>query len=285
MSTVTGEPLQIAKVLNTSYAVSISRLSLYFVLGFLVGIPTLLIELLSPAPVLPWAEAPQDAAAAADAMLSPWIEGPLVLAGIVLGSIATAAATYMMIADLRGTQFNVAEALATGVRALLPVVGALILILLIIFAIGVGALTVWTTIALGIVGDPQTPLGVFALPLFVVPTVIVWLVMSVVVPVIVVERTGVLQSMRRSAEMTNGHLWSLFYVFAVFALLFVGVGVGSAGLAMSLFGAEFLGNPVYIVASQAIGTLVGVYSWALIAVVYYYLRTAEESSAAPASAA
>jgi hypothetical protein len=284
MRNAAGGPLDIGKVLSTSYAIALSRLSVYFVLGLLVSTPTILIELLRPDVPVPLGDVAQDVSVAADApTLSPFVEVPLVLLGLILGSFATAAATYMMIADLRGTRFDVTEALANGLRALPQVLGVLIVLLVIFFGIAVGALTVWTAIALGIAGDAKSPLGLLALPLLVVPTVIVWLMMSVVVPVIVVERAGVLDSIRRSAEMTKDYLWPLFYLFAVFALIFVGVGVGFGGLVWALFGQEFLGNPLYIIASQVVGTFLGIFSWSIIAVVYYQLRSARESG--PASAA
>jgi hypothetical protein len=284
MSNAAGGPLDIGKVLSTSYAVVLSRLSVYFVLGLFVSIPTIIIELLRPHVPVPLGDVAQDAAAAADVpVLSPFVEVPLVLLGLILGAFATAAATYMMIADLRGTRFDVTEALANGLRALPQVLGVLIVLLVIFFGIAVGALTVWTAVALGIAGNPQSPLGLLALPLLVVPTVIVWLMMSVVVPVIVVEGAGVLDAIRKSAEMTKDHLWPLFYLFAVFTLIFIGVGTGFGALVWGLFGQEFLANPVYIVTSQVVGTFLGMFSWALIAVVYYNLRSFRESG--PGSAA
>jgi hypothetical protein len=278
MSTETGSPLPIGKVLNTSYLVSIGRFSLYFPLSFAANVPSLIAEFLRPAPAVPLTDTLQDPALAAEVpALSPWIELPLLLVGIVLSFAASAAVTYMIIADLRGTRFTLSEALANGARAVIPLLGVLIVLIPVFLGITLVALAVWALLAYGIAGDPKSPLGALALPVFVVPMIIAMLILSLVVPAIVVERAGVMQSMRRSAELTKGHRWQMFWLFAVCAIAFFGINVVFFGVGFALFGAGILASSTYVLAAHTIFAIEVLFYWAVIAVAYYYLRMATES--------
>jgi len=285
MSDQTGSPLHIGQVLTTSYSVWLARLPLFFVLAFVAGGPILAIEMLTPAQPWPLTE-PTLPGGAAQSLpqsvpgLSPWIEVPLFLAGILLSFLASAAATHMIIADLRGTAFNLNEALANGVRALPALTGVLLLVVLLFFGIAMVAMTAWAAIALGIFNDPKSPAGIIALPIVVVPAVIVWLMLSLVVPVIVVERAGVLDAMRRSAELTKGSLWHIFWVFVVYALILLVTNAILFAVAFAGFGAAAAASPAYIVIKQAILSLEAPFPWALVAVIYYYLRSAKEGGGA-----
>jgi len=70
--------------------------------------------------------------------------------------------------------------------------------------------------------------------LLIIPGLILMVIWSVVAPVTVVERPGVLAAFRRSRELVRGHGWSVFGVLVLVFLAVVAVsivvGVASAGL-------------------------------------------------------
>jgi hypothetical protein len=276
----------IGQVLSTSYGVVVGHFFVFFVLALVAGIPDLVIEILSPQKPPDWigAVAPGvEAAPITPALraLSPWIVVPLVLAGIALKFILSAAATYLMIADLRSTAFRLGEALAAGLRALLPLLGIMLVLMLMFlgFAIVVGF--IWAALTYGIVQDPKSPLGALVIPLFVVPVVIVALRLSLIVPVLVAERAGPVTSMRRSADLTKGSIWRILGLFVVVGLILLAINAVLVGGAIAVVGmkALFL-SPIAIVAQHAIASAEVPFYWAVVAALYYHLRTQSESSAA-----
>ncbi len=65
------------------------------------------------------------------------------------------------------------------------------------------------------------------LVLLVIPGIIIYIMFSVVVPVILNEDAGVMQGLRRSRELTKGSRWSIFLLLVVVTLI---MGVGLAPL-------------------------------------------------------
>ena len=99
---------------------------------------------------------------------------------------------------------------------IVPVLGVAILISLAILAAGLAAAIPGMAILATL---PMGPLALVVLPAMLVPTVIVAIMLYVTVPVVVIERPGVIQSLRRSVQLTKGHRWTLLWILAPFALL------------------------------------------------------------------
>ncbi len=112
----------------------------------------------------------------------------LVLLWILLYFLLFATLTHGTICDLRGTPARIRESLSWGLGLLFPVIG----------------ITILATIGAG--------LGAMFL---LVPGLILMTMWWVAVPAAVIERTGVINSLRRSAELTRGYRWKVFGVIIV----------------------------------------------------------------------
>ncbi len=278
---------RIGAVLATSYDVFARNFLLFFALAFVANVPGLVLDLLAPPTPPPWlggaaADAPATAEAAASAV-SPWLTLTVLIASMVLSVILSAAATYIMIADLRRTHFSLGEALFGGVRALPPMLGVTAIVFLLFLGLGLAVGLAWAVLAYGIFADPKTPYAAILIPVFVVPVVIVGLKLCLAVPVIVAERAGVIQSMKRSAELTQGRLWPLFGMFAVAALIFLVFNGTLFAAAAAVLGLPAFFSPIVTVARNAILSAEVPYYWAIIAVSYYYLRSASEGGGTTAA--
>ncbi len=282
-----GDTFGIKEVLATSYGVFTRNFLLLFLLAFAATIPNLSIELLAPPEPPPWltshGHAP-DVRSAAQA-LSPWVTLPLIAVGILLSFALSAAATTVLIADLRGTPFGPGDALTSGWHALPALLGIFIILFLLLLGFALLAGLVWAGVAIGLLGDPKTPYAAILVPIFVAPIVIVGLRLCLVVPVIVAERVGAVQSLKRSAKLTEGKLWRLFGLFAAAGLIIFAINAALFGTAAGLFGFATFFNPAAMVLRHAVMAAEVPFYWAVVAVSYYYLRVASEGGGAPAQAA
>ncbi len=105
------------------------------------------------------------------------------LVSIVASFVLQASLTYGTIMDLNGQRVSLGEALSVGLKAFLP-----ILAIGLLYSLGVG----------------------FGLVLLIVPGVMLLTAWAVVIPACVAENTGIMQSFRRSNELTRGHRGSIF---------------------------------------------------------------------------
>jgi hypothetical protein len=178
---------------------------------------------------------------------------PMILAGvgifvvvIVATNLVTAALSYGVFQDLRGQRAGFGACLSRGVASILPVMVASLLF----------ALLVW--------------LGMLFL---IVPGVIVWLTCWLYIPVIVVEKRGILESLRRSAFLARGRRWRMFGLWLVVVI--------ASQLSTTI---------VQQISAAVIGNWGGVvtYIWyavttafmaVMTAVSYYYLRVDKEGIA------
>jgi hypothetical protein len=113
--------------------------------------------------------------------------------------------------------------------------------------------------------------------LLLVPGLILLTIWAVIAPVIVVERTGVIEAFGRSRELVRGNGWQVFgVIFAVFAItVVVGIVLGALGTAISDTAAmRILFNVLASTVTAPIGALVA-------AVIYFRLRTVEPAGAPP----
>jgi hypothetical protein len=142
--------------------------------------------------------------------------GDLVLL-LVFGSVLQGAVIQASVADLSGRTVSFSDALATGLRYCLPLVGIGLIV-------GIGC--------------------VFASFFFVVPGVLLALAWIVAAPAEVVERVGVFRALGRSLELTRNHRGAILgLALFFFAATWMAQAVLS-GVIMSLFGVGFTGIDV-----------------------------------------
>jgi hypothetical protein len=123
-------------------------------------------------------------------------QGIIMLIGLVLQPLAAASVTYGVIRELSGKPAGFGDCITVGLARMFMV------------------------LLVGVVAGLITMLGLFA---FCIPGILAWIIFFVATPASVVERLGVLDSLRRSEEMTRGARWPIFGVLAFNAALQVGV--------------------------------------------------------------
>lgn len=199
---------------------------------------------------------------------------PIVLAVFVFGTMGSGLATFLtillwfiayfwlsaalvygVVSDLRGNKASVGQILSGALSVLIPVL---------FVSIVVGLLVAVGTMA------------------FVIPGIILYVMFWVAVPAAVVERTGVIDSMKRSLALTKGYRWQIFFVLVIWTVITiiiqlivafaVGVPFGAtaamAGQASVSVGAELI--------TQVVSMLLSGISASILAVGYHDLRVVKE---------
>ena len=182
------------------------------------------------------------------------------LASLITTAILQGALIYATVQDMNGQKPQVGEALATGLRAFLPLI-----VVSILFTLAIA----------------------FGLILLIVPGIMIACAWCVAVPSLVADRTGIFGAFSRSAELTRGNRWR---VFGLFLVLFVILIVLSSVLGAVTMAAVFSDpnalenpfaaalNPVNIVVSVFQQTITAVLGATLTAVLYVELRRAREGA-------
>ncbi len=171
------------------------------------------------------------------------VVGSLWLQGVVIGAVA----------DIQDERRD--ESLGSLFAMVGPVLGRLLLAgLLAAVGIGIGFL------------------------LLIVPGLVLLTLWSLVIPVIVLERSGVLASFGRSRELVRGHAWR---VFAIVVLLGIAQAVVSGILRAALddVAGSYLG---YALGDLLANTLIGPLSAIAVAVIYFELVRARGAPAVDA---
>ncbi|MBX3462089.1 MAG: hypothetical protein KF830_02885 [Planctomycetes bacterium] len=101
----------------------------------------------------------------------------------VLGMVLTGAVTYGVVQDMLGRPTSLGQVIAIGMQSLLRVLGT--------------GIVVGTVVGIGML-------------LLIVPGIILQVVLFVAIPVAVMEKKGVGDSMSRSAKLTEGSRWQVF---------------------------------------------------------------------------
>jgi uncharacterized membrane protein len=173
-----------------------------------------------------------------------WMVGILNLVdSLIVTPIATGAVVYTVFQRMRGRNPDVGESLRIG----LSMLGSVLLV----------AILQGLAILVGFV-------------LCIIPGIIFGVMYTVAVPVAIEERPGASQAMTRSAELTDGHRWDVFFVLAGLFLLAAGLGV-VVGLA------TFLNKAVEIGLTLVVEVLATGLSATAYTVMYYRLRSVKES--------
>lgn len=191
--------------------------------------------------------------------------------------VLQAALTRASVDELTGRRVSLSAALGAALGALLPMLG-LLLFMTFLFVVAVFA---WG-IAAGIAALGAN-YAIMVVMLVGLTAAAVYLVVRWVaaVPVVVVERPGVIQSLRRSSALTEGHRWQIFGLVVLYAVALV---VLQAVLRAVLPGAEYqpmrvisdaawlISSGVVLVTQIAISMIVAVG----IAAIYFELRQIKE---------
>lgn len=173
-----------------------------------------------------------------------------VLVQTVLQFFAQAAIMYGTVEFMAGRRAGVAKSLGAGLSHAWVII----------------ALAVLNTLAIG-----------FGLLFCIIPGVILTCVLFASVPAAVVERTGPIEAMQRSAELTDGHRMTIFLAALLVGVVFfafsfvVGCGLGAAGGTSPSPDALPLRLVGYGV-DWVVGTLLGMFQSALAAVFYARAR-------------
>jgi len=173
--------------------------------------------------------------------------------------VLQASVVHGTVADLNGKRASFGNSLSTGLSHFVP-------LLLIAIVEGIG-------IALGAI-------------LLIVPGIMMAVAWSVAVPVRVVERRGVANSLARSRELTSGHRWAIFGLIVAYFILqmIIGAVIGSfAGLNFFASSPDRLAAAVaatrsvpYVASSMIVTMINAVISSAGVASIYYELRVLKD---------
>lgn len=188
------------------------------------------------------------------------------LIGAMANAVLQGAVIHGTVSDLSGRKVTFGEALNTGLRFFLPLVG---------------------------IGLIAAVCCFFGYLVFIVPGVLLALAWSVATPVAVAERTGVFGAFTRSADLTRNHRGAIFglaLIAIVIGFIFQGIATALvAGGALSIDGPNSSGV-MSVVIIQAVTNLIAQTANALIgsagvASVYYELRYVKEGVGAAQLAA
>lgn len=175
-----------------------------------------------------------------------------VIVGVLTYLLIIAALTYGTYQDLSGRKAGFGEIVGRALASL-PL------------AIGV-ALLLWIILTIGFVA-------------LLVPGIFLMCMFYVALPLVVVERPGVMDSMRRSAELTKGNRWKIFvllivaYVVSMLLEFLVGFVIGVGG---AIVGGAGLGNIVAALATIIAQVFSLTWGSVLVAMAYFELRRVKE---------
>lgn len=226
-----GAQFRIGDVLGKTFSIFGSRLGSFLLLAYVPLIPVLVLRLMA-------AFAPHVGPLASRAVM---YEGLAILLFVILGGVAQAMTLYGAFQEMAGRPFGIGQSLGVGFSRTLPVLGVVLL----------------ATLLVGL-----------ASILLVVPGVIVLCMLYVAVPVCVIERPGVTESLSRSAQLTKGYRWQIWGLMVLVSVAGILVQFPLA-LAGRLTFASALLHFAWEVLSSAFGAV-------LAAVVYHDLRVAKE---------
>jgi len=237
----TAQHLDIGRVLNNTFGV-IKRNPLIFLgLSFLiVALPQALIQLATGAPV-----AEGDAAAMMEMFSSPSIVAGTAggwLLFVILSVLLQATFIIATVKDLNGQKVSLGECLSQAIGKLLPLIGLGILMTL--------------GIALGMI-------------LLIIPGLILSLMWIVASPAMMAEDKGIIDSLKRSAELTKGSKRWIVLLFVVYIILTMILGLFMLPFA-------FAGTTAIMLVGLVVNTLSGAIQGTGIAAVYVDLRIVKE---------
>ncbi|WP_299422254.1 hypothetical protein [Sphingomonas bacterium] len=180
------------------------------------------------------------------------------LANMVLNLIVQGGLVRATMTAAEGDRATLGECLGTGLRRALPLLGVAIL------------------------GGLGISLGFL---LLIVPGVILYLMWSVVGPVVVVERHGVIGSLSRSSELTSGAKGSIFALMLIVWVVLIGATMVSGAAMVAIYGVQGLARAVqdglpiaFLIVQGLIATVTTVFASAIPTALYVELREWKEGA-------
>ncbi len=229
--------IDIGRVLTNTFGV-ISRNPVVF-LGLsllIVGLPNAAMQLIQGSP---------------DAIAGAFASPTVIITSIVgffvflfLSVVLQATLIVATLNDLGSKEINLGACISEAIRKFLPLFG-----LGLLFGLG---------IALGFM-------------LLIVPGVILYLMWIVAAPVMMAEDKGIIESFKRSAELTSGSKGMIFLLMIIFVV--VAAVIGGIGGALSFFSVT-----ASVIIATIVNTITGALQGAGIASIYVDLRTAKEGT-------
>ena len=255
MTAITVSEFRVGEVLGRSIAILGRNLVPFGILALIFTWPLLFFSSPMAEDVASGTTSPYGSGAAGST--DPFTAGEVaVIGGVVLAAVVVAIVLYMLststmvygtFQDLRGRRIGVATCVRRGLATVFPVLGVALLYTLAVM------------------------LGSVAL---IVPGVMLYTAFWVAIPVAVVERPGVVASLKRSAALTKGHRWRIFGMIMVLALL---NGVVDSTLQMSSNGAAgTAAMAVHAVVSYLATAFFIAFGAVTTAVAYHDLRLVKE---------
>lgn len=208
MAQIATDRFSIGNVLGTSFEILFRNIVPFGLIAIVFyGIPTTLIGLLANGDTSGDGPSPSGSEAA-DAVANAAVEGGAMLVVIVVGILVFTvfmvlyhfvAATFVWgtVQDLRGQRVSIGECLSWAFSVAVPVA---MVALLVTLAVGIGMM------------------------LLIIPGIILMVMFYVAMPVAVIERPGITASLGRSAELTSGYRWNLFWMLVILIIINMVVG-------------------------------------------------------------
>jgi len=175
---VEGE-LRVGHVFSSAWDIFSANFARFFAIGLVVALPNLLLLMTVPTETNAFGTTPAPAALGWRVFIGLAIM-------MVLNLMSQAVILYIAFQYLRGQQVSMGEALQRGLARFLPILG-----LVILFGLGI-----WVGFLL-----------------LIIPGIMLMVRWSVAVPACVLEGTGPVASLGRSAALTKGHRWKIFGIF------------------------------------------------------------------------
>ena len=238
MATSAFEEFRVGSVIGRGLSILFRNFAAFMALGLIIMLPMLVLSLWAASGGMP-------AQSTSQPMLFDAVYGVL---NLLLTNLVTAAVVYGTFRELKGERAGFGECLSTGLGRLLPVLGV--------------AIVAGIAIVLGLV-------------LLIVPGLIALTMFYVAVPVAVVERPGVLESLQRSSRLTQGYRWR---VFGLIVLIAIGISVFSivTGIFFGVLLAGAASTAAAALFEWVISAFLGCVVAVISAVAYHDLRVVKE---------
>ena len=236
----------VGAVLGRSFRILMRNFTAFSLMAIVITLPSLLLLLAAQ----PSASAP----AGTEPALGWDIAAGVV--DLITNALVVGALTFGTFQDLRGRRADFAAVIARGLSVVPTVMGVSIM---------TGLITVLGAIAL------------------VIPGIIAAVMLWVAVPAAVVERPGVIASLKRSAELTRGHRWPCLGAIVLVFVIQLGVAMLLSGAYAAIFGlstgfgtAAIPFDAGYMIFEHVILAIIVAFGAVAAAVAYHDLRAVKE---------
>lgn len=228
--------LSIGHIFSSAWAIFSANLPIFLAIGLVVALPNLITIMLAPDETTP-------IGTPGPGTVGLGFIGALL--AVVFTLVSQAVILYVAFQYLRGQPVALGDAVQKGFARLLPILG-----LVILFSLGV----------------------MVGLILLVIPGIMLMVAWSVAVAACVVEGTGPVASLGRSAALTKGHRWKIFGIFLLIWLASIIVG---ALIGLTAFG---LGKWATMLANFFWTACWTAYFNSVLVMIYHDLRVAKEGT-------